>query len=105
MDVEWGFEFTETVSIFIRRLMEMCVRLRSGSGSRGEGRAKRGTGQGLGRGREGEIVCGWVGVVQREQAILSGEKKMSRMPLVNECKANVELQQHPLKFCKSPPPT
>lgn len=31
-----GFEFTETASIFIRRLMEMCVRLRSGSGSGGK---------------------------------------------------------------------
>lgn len=91
--------------------MEMCVRLRSGSGRGGEGRANRGTGQGLGRESEGDCVgvcacvCGWVGVVQREQAILSGEKKMSRMPVVNECKANVELQQQPLKILQAPSPT
>lgn len=41
MEME-GFKFTETVLIFIIRLMEMCVRLRSGSGRGGEGKSREG---------------------------------------------------------------
>lgn len=72
-----GFYISETVVIFITKLIEMCVRLRSAAGWRGIGKSREGCGgaQELGAGL---YVCvgGGGGVAEREQAILSGEKNV-----------------------------
>lgn len=67
------------------------------------GRVGRGTGA---RGAEERpCVCGWVGELFRGNKPSSLErKKMSRMPVVNECKANVEVQQHPPEISETPTP-
>lgn len=67
------------------KLIEMCVRLRSASGR----------GEELGGVQESgaEVcVCVELGELFRGNKPPSLERKMSRMPVVTECKANLEQQ-------------